>query len=519
MASTMSLPGVERVLLGRQLPRLSAVPDYISSTGDEAIRLAAMAGLDLLPWQQWVLRHSLGERDDGRWAAFEVGLIVGRQNGKNSCLEARELAELFLVAPLAGPRLIIHSAHQFKTALEHFRRMKRRILETPELRRRVKGPVRRGLPAGIRDSHGEESIELVDGSRLVFQARTSSGGQGAGFAGVTLLVWDEAWNLPDSVIGFVLPTLSAMTLGTPGVQVWYTSQAVNQLAMPYGLHLARVRERGTAGESGMFFAEWSVDEAEFARRPEMADDPVALAQANPSLGCLIALEHVRRERAGAMPWHEFLAHRLGIGDWPDTSAESGRVISSAQWLACAEPDQANRVTSIPTFAIDANTDQTWASIGVAGDRADGLGQFAVVEHARGMEWVVPLAAQLQREFRRSRFVIDKRGPAAELVDALKKARVRLIESSTEDLAVACGQFLDAVVHQTVRYPVPQPDLDEALAAARKAPLGDRWKWGRRQSTGADISPLVACTLALWAHRARPGRSRLIIPNETRPNDG
>jgi hypothetical protein len=287
--------------------------------------------------------------------------------------------------------------------------------------------------------------------------------------------------------------------------------------MPYGLHLARVRERGTAGARGMFYAEWSVDAAEFAEHPGLADDPAAWAQANPSLGHLIALEHVRRERAGGLPWIEYLAHRLGIGDWPDTSAESGRVISTAQWAACAELDQANRVTSIPTFAIDASVDQTWASIGVAGDRADGLGQFAVVEHDRGTEWVVPLAAQLQREFRRSRFVIDKRGPAAELIDALKKARVHLIESSTEDLAVACGQFLDAVVHGVVRYPAPPAgDLDEALAAARKAPLGDRWRWGRRNSTSADVSPLVACTLALWGHRTRPRKRQLVGAPERLP---
>jgi hypothetical protein len=57
------------------------------------------------------------ERADGKWAAFEVGLNVARQNGKGSILEARELAGLFLL----GERLIIHSAHEFATSLEAFR--------------------------------------------------------------------------------------------------------------------------------------------------------------------------------------------------------------------------------------------------------------------------------------------------------------------------------------------------------------------------------------------------------------
>ena len=60
-----------------------------------------------------------GERADGKWAAFETALIVPRQNGKGSILEARELAGLFLF----GEQLILHSAHEFKTAQEAFRRV------------------------------------------------------------------------------------------------------------------------------------------------------------------------------------------------------------------------------------------------------------------------------------------------------------------------------------------------------------------------------------------------------------
>ena len=75
-----------------------------------------MAGLFLDDWQQFVLRHALGERADGKWAAQTVGLTVGRQNGKGSILEARELAGLFLL----GEQLIIHTAHLQKTATQHF---------------------------------------------------------------------------------------------------------------------------------------------------------------------------------------------------------------------------------------------------------------------------------------------------------------------------------------------------------------------------------------------------------------
>lgn len=94
---------------GFQIPRVHSVPKYASTSGDEAIELCAMAGLHLDEWQQLVLRDSLGETVDGKWAAFEVALVVPRQNGKGSLLEARELAGLFLLEE----ELILHSAHEF----------------------------------------------------------------------------------------------------------------------------------------------------------------------------------------------------------------------------------------------------------------------------------------------------------------------------------------------------------------------------------------------------------------------
>ena len=72
-----------------------------------------MAGLELDPWQRYVLDVALRVRPDDRWAAFEVALIVARQNGKGAVLEARELAGLFLDLP--DEKLILHSAHEFKT--------------------------------------------------------------------------------------------------------------------------------------------------------------------------------------------------------------------------------------------------------------------------------------------------------------------------------------------------------------------------------------------------------------------
>src|SRR5688572_30229225 len=155
-------------VLGVQTPTYRSVPDAVSSAGQEAIDLAASAGLILDEWQENVLLDSMGERRNGNWAAQQVGLIVPRQNGKGTVLEARVLAGLFLL----NEQLIIWSAHEFKTAKEAFLRVKGLIESNPHLDSKV-----RQIPVGA----GNEGVEMRSGQRLRFLAR--SGGSGRGFSG------------------------------------------------------------------------------------------------------------------------------------------------------------------------------------------------------------------------------------------------------------------------------------------------------------------------------------------------
>ena len=54
---------------------------------------------------------------------------MARQNGKGTILEALELAALFLFPDV---RLILHSAHEFKTAAEAFLRVRTLIEDNPD---------------------------------------------------------------------------------------------------------------------------------------------------------------------------------------------------------------------------------------------------------------------------------------------------------------------------------------------------------------------------------------------------
>src|SRR5215831_6536686 len=71
-------------------------------------------GYDLDGWQRWWLGELCGTRPDGRWASFENYLVMSRQNGKNTCLEVRELAGLFVF----GESMIIHTVLKDTAAAE-----------------------------------------------------------------------------------------------------------------------------------------------------------------------------------------------------------------------------------------------------------------------------------------------------------------------------------------------------------------------------------------------------------------
>jgi phage terminase large subunit-like protein len=296
-------------LLGDQRPRLWSAPPSELSEGDRLADLTAAAGLELDDWQQWVLEQGLGRAADGKWSAFEVALIVARQNGKGAVLEALELAALFLDD--FGVDLILHSAHEFKTASEAFRRVQGRIENNPSLRRRVRQ---------VYLQRGAESIELKNGKRLRFIAR--SGGSGRGFS-ADLVILDEAYELGDAAMAALLPTLSARE----NPQIWYTSTA----GKPTSSQLGLVRERGLRGDDpSLAFFEWSADENAYDPA-----DPRCWAQANPGLGIRITSEYITKERA-ALPASEFARERLSIGDYP-VDGGAWETISASAWDACAAP--------------------------------------------------------------------------------------------------------------------------------------------------------------------------------------
>src|SRR6266704_3087982 len=94
-------------------------PEFYKTFGDEVAGLNADAGFDPDPVQRLALNAIFAKQSNGRSAAFEIGVVCGRQNIKT----ALEIQAMNGWLYLFDTRLVVYSAHEFGTAMEVFRLM------------------------------------------------------------------------------------------------------------------------------------------------------------------------------------------------------------------------------------------------------------------------------------------------------------------------------------------------------------------------------------------------------------
>lgn len=473
------------VRIGSQTPRIESYPLFATTAGDDAIDLAReLAGLTLDPWQEHVLRCSLGEKPGGKWSSFRVALTVPRQNGKNALIEARELAGLFLF----GEKRIIHTAHEVKTARESMTALMNRMKASDELMSHVEGFAGdfdkdfSGMKVG-----NDPSITLKNGNKISYAARSK--GSGRGFTG-DLIIMDEAYALKAEELAAMLPTMAAKSmLGNP--QVWFTSSA----GMPESDLLNGIRNEGINRSSDrLAYFEWS------AKDDAAIDDVAAWYEANPGLGIRISEQYVLDELESMVSDggsdEQFKRERLGI--WAKLGGES--IFPSGMWESCAQkPSQAGDVLS---FAVDVPPSRDSATIAMASALKDGSTHVEIVDRRAGTSWVSTRLAELRDKWSPTSIILDAGGAAGALMSEMKRDGVKSRQLNAREYGQACGMFFDLVIDGKLVH-IGQVELDSAVEGAKQAPMGDTlWKWNRKNPV-VDISPLVAVTLALHGLSVRP----------------
>ncbi len=452
-------------LLGSEVPRLWTPParDLTPETtrGFECIEFAQdVLGLELMPWQKWVLIHGLELADDGSFRFRTLLTISSRQAGKSTLLQVLALWRMYV----DGAPLVLGTAQNLSLAEETWTGALQMAEGVPELAQEV---------AHVSRTNGDKYLRLTSGERYKVAAATRSGGRGLSSDLVLLdelrehRDW-EAWS-----------AITKTTLARPSPQVLGFSNAGDKSSVV----LASLREKALASAAdrnttlGIF--EWSAPDG------CALDDRAAWAQANPALG------HRMPEQAIASALEvdpEDVFRTEVLCQWVTTVDAA---ISPAVWDALADPE-AGRGREL-VFALDVAPDHSSASVAVTWRRPDSAAHVVLADHRQGVEWVVPRCAELLRNWG-GRLIVEQTGTAAFLLPQLEQAGGKVETVTRRFYADACSTLDAAVSARSLRHG-NQPELNAAVAVARWSSSGDA---GQRVLSRKDprVSRLVATALAL-----------------------
>lgn len=418
-----------------------------------------------MPWQRQVLDTALEvDPGTGKLVYREVILTVPRQSGKTTLLLV-----LILLRALSEPRQNIRYTAQTGSDA----RKKWMDDWLPAL-----NSTRFSKLYRPRLTNGHEALLFKNGSFQGLVATTLKSGHGGT---LDLGILDESFAHPDARLE---QALKPAMITRPQPQLWVVSTAGTAEASPYLWgKVEGGRQLADAGvDRDIAYFEWSADE------DADPSDPATWRSCMPALG-ITAPEAAVRSDFESMSLSEF--RRAYLNQW--VTAMTDPVISLDTWMALADPDSS--ALDPVALAFDVTPDRAMAAICAAGPRDDGLVHLEVIEHSRGTGWIVDRVASLVQQHQPVGVFCDASGPAGSLAAELERAGVKVTPVTAAEHGQACGVLYDAAAQDRLRH-LGTTELVSALDGAVKRPLGDAWAWSRKSSS-VDISPLVACTLALW----------------------
>lgn len=453
-------------------------PSARANSWEDVADLSASLGLVLDPWQETVLRASMGERSDGRWAAHQVGVSAPRQNGKSQLIVARALAG----ALLFGERKIVVSAHQQDTARETFGKFVEQIENSSALQARVKS---------VMNALNRESITLTNGAKIQFKARSGAGGRG--FSSDCLFL-DEAQILGPRAWASINSTMSAR----PNPQVWL--MGTPPTPEDDGVVFTKVRESALKKRAtSLAWLEWAAD---------TTDDPAleeTRAKANPAWHTRINHDVVQGEFE-TYSVDQFALERLGI--W--MTEKLGQAINQIQWKALGTSEPARDGTI--SYGVKFSPDGASVALAVALKHDAGV-HVELVAHrpmAEGTGWITSWLKA--RHAMAAQIVVDGKSGAGGLVASLLEGDVkvpkRVIITPTTDQVIAAHSLLAEAITASTMSHYADPVLDGGVEKAGRRDIGTNGGWGWKPLRDGDVTGLEAVTMAHWAAKTskrRPGR--------------
>lgn len=438
------------------------------------MELLARCGQELDAWQVLLTCITLATIA-GRLAASEVGGLVARQNGKGGWLEAIAIWSLFEVY-LYGERdgltgrknTTLWTAHELKTSDEAYGRVKSLIEANPDLAAEVVT-----WNGGLTGTH---IIELRDGSRLIFLARSKSSGRGFS---PRRIIFDEAQELSALAFRAMMYATSAQGNRRQLIFAGTVPSEENDAAI-----WTAVRDRGREGKPGgrLAWAEWTPEGSDDPATPPDPESWKARAEANPALGTRILVETIDDEwEAANADLDGFLRERLSV--WP--SQKSGST-TLPNWFQLSE-DTPTEPRAL-ALGISTDPDQEWISLGaaLAGERP-----HLALNDRRPSTERVEFAAHVADVQKRHGCPVAIHAKNF-LIPDLEDAGVVLTPMGLDEFAQSAADLATDVKNAAVGHG-DYPEVNTAVSASKWRMLDGRRVFDGRKS---DISALESVQLAL-----------------------
>jgi phage terminase large subunit-like protein len=456
-------------LFGHPTPRIHTPLNDLPSKGFELIDLAKEVGVELMPWQKFVLEHTHKVKPDGRWASPINTVVVARQSGKSFLMQVRILGGLFLW----DEPLQIGSAHRLATSLEQFRQLVSLIETSDYLAKQVKR---------IRWSHGSEEIETLKGTRFIVKA---GGSAARGVSRPETIHLDELREMHD-MESFASLRYTLLAAKNPMVMA-YTNAGDS-----HSIVLNMLRERGLAAASGaeddIGYFEWS------APTDEVSLENAAFA--NPALGHTIHPDNIKAvfNDPPDVVMTEVLCR------WVQTISS---VIGAAEWQNCQDEEVELDPEKLTWMAIDCSPDRRFAAL-VAAQKL-GEEKF-IVKLLHTWENAIQLddraianeAAPYLRKYPLEWLLYSRRTSGA-VAARLQPAGIPIFDMDSA-YPQACDELLGAINSGRLRHK-GQTDLTTQILSAVQLRRGDGgWVIGRRASQAAVCAAVAAALVTHFATR-------------------
>jgi hypothetical protein len=460
----------DRKLIGRETPRLWTRPlrtlTRRTSLGFECIDFALhVLGIDLLPWQKWLLIHVLELDANGNFRFRQVLILVARQSGKTTLLKILALWMMYSGRVL----LVLGSAQSLDIARESWQGAVDIAQEIPELAAEV---------LDVRRTNGEQEFKLTNKARYKIAATTRKAGRSLS---VDLLILDELREHRDWL---AWGALSKTTMARPNALTMAISNAGDDMSVV----LNKLRETALAErDSTIGLFEWS--------GPDGCDldDFDAWEQANPGLGYTITEAAIRSALATDPPAvfrTEVLCQRVETME---------TALDVAGWRDCADAGAtlkpfAKRISVCLDVSLDGHH---VTLVGAAVDdhdrvRAQVLGAWPSLEAARDEVRAIVRAVKPRSA------AWFKGSPASAFATELRELGFTEI---TAGAAVEASMELASLVQARALIQPDDPLLNTQAAGVSKVLSGDGWRFTRKGAGHCDA--VYALAGAVYLARNQP----------------